>query len=100
MRVSSQYLSDTTSKKPVRLLVPAQPHLAAPCAARGDQRPAQPVQRALPGAPVLLDAGCGQGKSFKHLQQVFAPAPDRPRRRPHSLELSREEATRQGLPWS
>ena len=53
---------------------------------------------ALPQAPVLLDAGCGQGKSFKLLQQVFAPSrligldAD-----PHSLQLSREEATRQGL---
>ena len=52
----------------------------------------------LPEAPVLLDAGCGQGKSFTLLQQVFAPArligvdAD-----PHSLELSREEAARQGL---
>lgn len=28
----------------------------------------------LPAAPVLLDAGCGQGKSFQHLSKVFAPA--------------------------
>lgn len=28
----------------------------------------------LPQAPVLLDAGCGQGKSFQYLQQVFSPA--------------------------
>ncbi|MFJ4065499.1 class I SAM-dependent methyltransferase [Pseudomonas sp. NPDC089996] len=52
----------------------------------------------LPQAPVLLDAGCGQGKSFKHLQQVFAPArllgTDAD---PHSLELSAAEARRLGL---
>ena len=47
----------------------------------------------LPEAPVLLDAGCGQGKSFRYLQQVFAPErligldAD-----PHSLDLSRAEA--------
>ncbi|AUF94464.1 SAM-dependent methyltransferase [Pseudomonas sp. 02C 26] len=52
----------------------------------------------LPVAPVLLDAGCGQGKSFKHLQRVFAPGrligidAD-----PHSLQLSDAEAARQGL---
>lgn len=28
----------------------------------------------LPEAPVLLDVGCGQGKSFKLLQQAFAPS--------------------------
>ncbi|AZC34890.1 class I SAM-dependent methyltransferase [Pseudomonas chlororaphis] len=51
-----------------------------------------------PANPVLLDAGCGQGKSFQYLRQVFAP------RRligldadPHSLRLSSEEAARQGL---
>ena len=27
----------------------------------------------LPSAPVLLDAGCGQGKSFQYLQKTFAP---------------------------
>jgi len=27
----------------------------------------------LPTAPVILDAGCGQGKSFQYLQQTFAP---------------------------
>ncbi|NIE76060.1 class I SAM-dependent methyltransferase [Pantoea sp. Ap-967] len=52
----------------------------------------------LPKAPVLLDAGCGQGKSFKHLQQVFAPSrllgTDAD---PHSLELSAAEARRLGL---
>ncbi|MCO7513243.1 methyltransferase domain-containing protein [Pseudomonas guariconensis] len=51
-----------------------------------------------PQAPVLLDAGCGQGKSFKHLQQVFAPSrllgTDAD---PHSLELSAAEAERLGL---
>lgn len=52
----------------------------------------------LPVAPVLLDAGCGQGKSFQLLHQVFAPSrligldAD-----PHSLALSREEAARLGL---
>ncbi|MCH4879007.1 MULTISPECIES: class I SAM-dependent methyltransferase [unclassified Pseudomonas] len=49
-----------------------------------------------PAHPVLLDAGCGQGKSFQLLHQTFAPQrltgldAD-----PHSLELSREEAARQ-----
>lgn len=51
-----------------------------------------------PVAPVLVDAGCGQGKSFQYLQQVFAPSrlvgidAD-----PHSLALSSAEAERQGL---
>lgn len=53
---------------------------------------------ALPEHPVLLDAGCGQGKSFGHLCQTFAPqrliGVDAD---PHSLELSAEEATRLGL---
>jgi ubiquinone/menaquinone biosynthesis C-methylase UbiE len=46
----------------------------------------------------LLDAGCGQGKSFAHLRQTFVPQrligidAD-----PHSLELSGEEAARLGL---
>ncbi|MDI6933624.1 methyltransferase domain-containing protein [Serratia sp. Se-PFBMAAmG] len=51
-----------------------------------------------PQAPVLLDAGCGQGKSFKHLHQVFAPSrllgTDAD---PHSLTLSAAEAERLGL---
>lgn len=53
---------------------------------------------ALPSHPVLLDAGCGQGKSFQYLQQVFAPQrligldAD-----PHSLMLSGEEAQRQNI---
>ncbi|WP_248745338.1 class I SAM-dependent methyltransferase [Pseudomonas sp. MWU12-2037] len=53
---------------------------------------------ALPANPVVLDAGCGQGKSFQYLQQTFAPArligldAD-----PHSLKLSGEEAQRRGL---
>ncbi|MBV7547145.1 methyltransferase domain-containing protein [Pseudomonas sp. PDM26] len=53
---------------------------------------------ALPVGPVLLDAGCGQGKSFPLLRQAFAPArligvdAD-----PHSLNQSREEAVRQGM---
>jgi len=50
---------------------------------------------ALPENPVLLDAGCGQGKSFGHLRQTFAPqrliGVDAD---PHSLELSGAEATR------
>ncbi|WP_312936813.1 class I SAM-dependent methyltransferase, partial [Pseudomonas sp.] len=52
----------------------------------------------LPAAPVLLDVGCGQGKSFQHLQRVFAPSQlmgtDAD---PHSLKLSAEEAARLGL---
>ncbi|WP_367082702.1 methyltransferase domain-containing protein [Pseudomonas sp. HOU2] len=52
----------------------------------------------LPVDPVLLDAGCGQGKSFRHLRQTFAPqrliGVDAD---PHSLELSAEEAARQGF---
>lgn len=52
----------------------------------------------LPGAPVLLDAGCGQGKSFGLLAAAFAPArligldAD-----PASLDCSRAEAERLGL---
>ncbi|UXY52582.1 class I SAM-dependent methyltransferase [Pseudomonas tohonis] len=52
----------------------------------------------LPEAPVLLDAGCGQGKSFRLLADAFAPArmigldAD-----PHSLDCSRAEAERLGL---
>ncbi|SDS25951.1 Ubiquinone/menaquinone biosynthesis C-methylase UbiE [Pseudomonas asplenii] len=52
----------------------------------------------LPKNPVLLDAGCGQGKSFQYLQQVFAPErligldAD-----PHSLELAAEEAQRRHI---
>ncbi|WP_433861120.1 class I SAM-dependent methyltransferase [Pseudomonas thivervalensis] len=53
---------------------------------------------ALPANPVLLDAGCGQGKSFQYLRQVFAPqrliGVDAD---PQSLDLSREEAARQGM---
>ncbi|RAI68417.1 SAM-dependent methyltransferase [Pseudomonas fluorescens] len=53
---------------------------------------------ALPVSPVLLDAGCGQGKSFPLLRQAFAPSrligidAD-----PQSLTQSAEEATRQGM---
>lgn len=52
----------------------------------------------LPQAPVLLDAGCGQGRSFGLLNAAFAPArmigldAD-----PHSLECSHREAERLGL---
>ena len=53
---------------------------------------------ALPSHPVLLDAGCGQGKSFKYLQQTFMPerliGVDAD---PHSLNQSREEAVYQGI---
>ncbi|UCJ18117.1 class I SAM-dependent methyltransferase [Pseudomonas sp. MM211] len=52
----------------------------------------------LPSAPVLLDAGCGQGKSFSLLQRAFQPASiiglDAD---PHSLDCSRAEAQRLGL---
>lgn len=52
----------------------------------------------LPANPVLLDAGCGQGKSFCHLRQTFSPlrliGVDAD---PHSLALSGEEAARQGF---
>jgi len=52
----------------------------------------------LPANPVLLDAGCGQGKSFRHLRQTFTPqrliGVDAD---PHSLQLSAEEAARQGF---
>lgn len=52
----------------------------------------------LPEAPVVLDAGCGQGKSFQYLHKVFAPSQllgtDAD---PHSLRLSQAEATRLGL---
>ncbi|CAB1400380.1 FIG025233: SAM-dependent methyltransferases [Pseudomonas fluorescens] len=53
---------------------------------------------ALPQKPVLLDAGCGQGKSFANLRQTFSPQrligidADR-----HSLELSAAEAARLDL---
>ena len=52
----------------------------------------------LPCAPVILDAGCGQGKSFQYLHKTFAPQrligldAD-----PLSLEMSRAEAARQGI---
>jgi ubiquinone/menaquinone biosynthesis C-methylase UbiE len=52
----------------------------------------------LPSRPVLLDAGCGQGKSFPLLGQTFMPerliGVDAD---PHSLNLSREEAVNQGM---
>ena len=56
------------------------------------------IEGPLPASPVLLDAGCGQGKSFGLLQRAFAPAriigldAD-----PHSLECSGAEAQRLGL---
>jgi ubiquinone/menaquinone biosynthesis C-methylase UbiE len=53
---------------------------------------------ALPSHPVLLDAGCGQGKSFRYLQQAFMPerliGVDAD---PHSLNQSREEAVNQSI---
>jgi len=52
----------------------------------------------LPDRPVLLDAGCGQGKSFQYLRQTFAPqrllGVDAD---PHSLDQSHAEAGRQGI---
>lgn len=56
------------------------------------------IDTPLPEAPVLLDAGCGQGKSFGLLAEAFQPShmigldAD-----PHSLECSRAEAERLGL---
>lgn len=53
----------------------------------------------LPADAVLLDAGCGQGRSFGLLQETFAPArligleADS-----ESLDTSRREAERLGLP--
>ncbi|MFA0994265.1 MULTISPECIES: class I SAM-dependent methyltransferase [Pseudomonas syringae group] len=51
-----------------------------------------------PTAPVLLDAGCGQGKSFQQLSKVFAPSKligvDAD---PDSLEMSRQEAQTRGI---
>lgn len=41
---------------------------------------------ALPSHPVLLDAGCGQGKSFKYLQQFHARTSDWRGRRPPQPE--------------
>lgn len=53
---------------------------------------------ALPKAPVVLDAGCGQGKSFKLLHQAFAPSQliglDAD---PHSLQCSQTEARNAGI---
>jgi ubiquinone/menaquinone biosynthesis C-methylase UbiE len=52
----------------------------------------------LPSRPVLLDAGCGQGKSFRYLHQAFMPerliGVDAD---PHSLNQSRAEAVDQGM---
>lgn len=51
-----------------------------------------------PAGAVLLDAGCGQGKSFRYLRDVFQPArllgidAD-----PHSLHLSNQEAECLGM---
>ncbi|WP_311968655.1 class I SAM-dependent methyltransferase [Pseudomonas baltica] len=51
-----------------------------------------------PAQAVLLDAGCGQGKSFRYLRDTFAPGQwlgaDAD---PHSLTLSGQEAERLGL---
>jgi ubiquinone/menaquinone biosynthesis C-methylase UbiE len=52
----------------------------------------------LPQGGVLLDAGCGQGKSFRLLHEAFAPQrligldAD-----PHSVALSRAEAARENM---
>ncbi len=56
------------------------------------------IQAPLPVRPVLLDAGCGQGKSFSLLEEAFRP--DRLiglDADPRSLEESRAEARRSGL---
>jgi ubiquinone/menaquinone biosynthesis C-methylase UbiE len=56
------------------------------------------IDTPLPEAPVLLDAGCGQGKSFDLLASAFKPGrllgldAD-----PHSLACSQAEAERLGL---
>ena len=51
-----------------------------------------------PKAPVLLDVGCGQGRSFRRLNEVFAPGQlQGTDADPHSLELSQAEARRLGL---
>lgn len=53
----------------------------------------------LPQGGVLLDAGCGQGKSFRLLREAFQPLrmlgldAD-----PHSLSLAQAEADREGVP--
>lgn len=53
----------------------------------------------LPQGGTLLDAGCGQGKSFRLLRDAFAPqrliALDAD---PHSLALAQAEAQREGIP--
>jgi ubiquinone/menaquinone biosynthesis C-methylase UbiE len=52
----------------------------------------------LPQGGSLLDAGCGQGKSFRLLHEAFQPTrvmgldAD-----PHSIDLSRAEAEREGI---
>src|SRR5581483_893974 len=50
------------------------------------------LERLIPGRkprePVVLDAGCGQGKSFRPLTDHFAPK---------RIELAKDEAARQGL---
>ncbi|WP_339486985.1 class I SAM-dependent methyltransferase [Pseudomonas sp. EL_65y_Pfl2_R95] len=52
----------------------------------------------VPAAPVVLDAGCGQGKSFKLLQHAFAPSQliglDAD---PQSLQCSQTEASNAGI---
>ncbi|WP_339515936.1 class I SAM-dependent methyltransferase [Pseudomonas sp. RL_15y_Pfl2_60] len=52
----------------------------------------------LPTAPVVLDAGCGQGKSFRLLQQAFTPSKlmglDAD---PQSLQCSQTEARDAGI---
>jgi len=56
------------------------------------------IDPVLPAGAVLLDAGCGQGRSFRLLRDAFAPAQiigvDAD---PHSLECSRLEAMRLGI---
>jgi len=60
------------------------------------------LERLIPGRkprePLVLDAGCGQGKSFRPLTDHFAPkrivAVDY---EPQCVELAKDEAARQGL---
>lgn len=56
------------------------------------------VEGPLPTGGTLLDVGCGQGRSFRLLRDAFAP--DRLiglDADPHSVELSRQEAEREGV---
>ncbi|MBB3227269.1 ubiquinone/menaquinone biosynthesis C-methylase UbiE [Luteibacter sp. Sphag1AF] len=53
----------------------------------------------LPQGGCLVDVGCGQGRSFRHLRDTFRP--DRLiglDADPHSVDLSRAEAKRENIP--